>query len=292
MAVFRIERTRDYTVMSNHHLRDKALSLKSKGLLSMMLSLPEDWNYTTRGLAKICKEGVDAIGGALRELESAGYIVRHQMRDRQGRICDTEYVIYEQPQPKAPDTPQPDTASPDTENPYLADPDTEKPAELNIEKSKTQKQTTDVSSTDSIPFREFAAARPPERKGRDAMSAEEMQSYRELILENIEYDHLCREFETYREDLDEIVELIVETVCARRKTTRIAGADFPHEVVRSRFLKLDSSHIEFVMECLHNNTTEVRNIKQYLLTVLFNAPTTMNNHYTAQVNHDMHAGGW
>ena len=292
MAVFRIERTRDYTVMSNHHLRDKALSLKSKGLLSMMLSLPEDWNYTTRGLAKICKEGVDAIGGALRELESAGYIVRHQMRDRQGRISDTEYVIYEQPQPKAPDTPQPDTASPDTENPYLADPDTEKPAELNIEKSRTQKSNTQGSSTDSIPFRGTAVARPPERKGRDAMSMEEMQDYRELILENIEYDHLCREFETYREDLDEIVELIVETVCARRKTTRIAGADFPHEVVRSRFLKLDSSHIEFVMECLHNNTTEIRNMKQYLLTVLFNAPTTMNNHYTAQVNHDMHAGGW
>ncbi|RHA48787.1 helix-turn-helix domain-containing protein [Blautia obeum] len=292
MAVFRIERTRDYTVMSNHHLRDKALSLKSKGLLSMMLSLPEDWNYTTRGLAKICKEGVDAIGGALRELEAAGYIVRHQMRDRQGRISDTEYVIYEQPQPKAPDTPQPDTASPDTENPYLDSPDTEKPAELNIEKSKTQKSNTQGSSTDSIPFRETAAARPPERKGRDAMSVEEMQSYRDLVLENIEYDHLCREFATYREDLDEIVELIVETVCARRKTTRIAGADFPHEVVRSRFLKLDSSHIEFVMESLHNNTTEIRNMKQYLLTVLFNAPTTMNNHYTAQVNHDMHAGGW
>ena len=292
MAVFRIERTRDYTVMSNHHLRDKALSLKSKGLLSMMLSLPEDWNYTTRGLAKICKEGVDAIGGALRELEAAGYIVRHQMRDRQGRISDTEYVIYEQPQPKAPDTPQPDTASPDTENPYLDSPDTEKPAELNIEKSKTQKSNTQGSSTDSIPFRETAAARPPERKGRDAMSVEEMQSYRDLVLENIEYDHLYREFATYREDLDEIVELIVETVCARRKTTRIAGADFPHEVVRSRFLKLDSSHIEFVMESLHNNTTEVRNIKQYLLTVLFNAPTTMSNHYTAQVNHDMYAGGW
>ena len=292
MAVFHIERTRDYTVMSNHHLRDKALSLKSKGLLSMMLSLPEDWNYTTRGLAKICKEGVDAIGGALRELEAAGYIVRHQMRDRQGRISDTEYVIYEQPQPKAPDTPQPDTASPDTENPYLDSPDTEKPAELNIEKSKTQKSNTQGSSTDSIPFRETAAARPPERKGRDAMSVEEMQSYRDLVLENIEYDHLCREFATYREDLDEIVELIVETVCARRKTTRIAGADFPHEVVRSRFLKLDSSHIEFVMECLHNNTTEIRNMKQYLLTVLFNAPTTISNHYTAQVNHDMHAGGW
>ena len=93
MAVFRIERTRDYTVMSNHHLRNANLSLKAKGLLSMMLSLPEDWNYTTRGLAKICKEGVDAIGAALRELEAAGYIVRHKLRDRQGRISDTEYVL-------------------------------------------------------------------------------------------------------------------------------------------------------------------------------------------------------
>jgi len=265
------------------------LSLKAKGLLSMMLSLPDDWNYTTRGLAKICKEGVDAIGAALRELEGAGYIVRHQRRDKSGRITDTEYVIYEQPQP---DLSQPDTASPDTENPDMEKPDTEKPAELNIEKSNTQKSITDGSSTDSIPFRETAAARPPERKGRDAMSVTEMEEYRDLILENIEYDYLCREFDTYREDLDEIVELMVETVCARRKTTRIAGSDFPHEVVRSRFLKLDSEHIRFVMDSLQKNTTEVRNMKQYLLTVLFNAPTTISNHYTSQVNHDMHAGGW
>ena len=110
--------------------------------------------------------------------------------------------------------------------------------------------------------------------------------------QNIEYDYLCREFATYREDLDEIVELMVETVCARRKTTRIAGSDFPHEVVRSRFLKLDSEHIRFVMDSLQKNTTEVRNMKQYLLTVLFNAPTTISNHYTSQVNHDMNAGGW
>ena len=134
MAVFRIERTRDYTVMSNHHLRNANLSLKAKGLLSMMLSLPEDWNYTTRGLAKICKEGVDAIGAALRELEGAGYIVRHQRRDKSGRITDTEYVIYEQPQP---DLSQPDTASPDTENPDMVKPDTEKPAELNMDEIAT-----------------------------------------------------------------------------------------------------------------------------------------------------------
>ena len=178
MAVFRIERTRDYTVMSNHHLRNANLSLKAKGLLSMMLSLPEDWNYTTRGLAKICKEGVDAIGAALRELEAAGYIVRHKLRDRQGRISDTEYVIYEQPQLR-----KPDTDSPDTENPYMDKPDTEKPAELNIEKSNTQKQNIYGSSTDSIPFRDCAADCLPERKGRDAMSLTEIQNQK-IFLEN------------------------------------------------------------------------------------------------------------
>ena len=108
----------------------------------------------------------------------------------------------------------------------------------------------------------------------------------------IEYDCLKRRYPLYRDDLNEIVELLVETVCAKRKTTRISGADFPHEIVRSRFLKLDSSHIEFVMDCLQKNTTQVRNMKQYLLAVLFNAPTTMNNHFTSLVNHDMHAGGW
>ena len=289
MAVFRIERTRDYTVMSNHHLRNANLSLKAKGLLSMILSLPEEWNYTTRGLASICKEGVDAIGSALKELETAGYIVRRQLRGTNGRITDTEYVIYEQPQP---DMSQPDTASPDTENPDMVKPDTEKPAELNIEKSNTKKSITYGSSTDSIPFRETAAAGPPERKGRDAMSVTEIENYRELILENIEYDCLKQRYPLYLDDLNEIVELLVETVCAKRKTTRISGADFPHEIVRSRFLKLDSSHIEFVMDCLQKNTTQVRNMKQYLLAVLFNAPTTMNNHFTSLVNHDMHAGGW
>ena len=289
MAVFRIERTRDYTVMSNHHLRNANLSLKAKGLLSMILSLPEEWNYTTRGLASICKEGVDAIGSALKELETAGYIVRRQLRGTNGRITDTEYVIYEQPQP---DMSQPDTASPDTENPDMVKPDTEKPAELNIEKSNTEKTITYGSSTDSIPFRETAAARPPERKGRDAMSVTEIENYRELILENIEYDCLKQRYPLYLDDLNEIVELLVETVCAKRKTTRISGADFPHEIVRSRFLKLDSSHIEFVMDCLQKNTTQVRNMKQYLLAVLFNASTTMNNHFTSLVNHDMHAGGW
>ena len=100
MAVFRIEKTRDYTVMSNHHLRNAGLSLKFKGLLSIMLSLPEDWNYTIRDLTKICKEGTDSIDSTLKELERAGYIVRNRLRNSKGKIVDMEYVIY-QPHPQA-----------------------------------------------------------------------------------------------------------------------------------------------------------------------------------------------
>ena len=97
MAKIRVERNKGYTVMSNYHLKDKTITLKSKGLLSMMLSLPDEWHYSTRGLAAICKEGVDAIGAALKELEKAGYIIRNQIRGERGRIVETEYVIYEQP---------------------------------------------------------------------------------------------------------------------------------------------------------------------------------------------------
>ena len=125
MAVFRIEKTRDYTVMSNHHLRDQGLSLKAKGLLSMMLSLPEEWNYTTRGLASICKEGTDSIGSALKELERTGYIVRNRLRDSKGKILDVEYVIYEtprRPDPARPKEVSPDTVYPDTENPDMDNP--------------------------------------------------------------------------------------------------------------------------------------------------------------------------
>ena len=287
MAVFRVERTRDYTVMSNFHLKDKRLSLKAKGLLSQMLSLPDDWDYTLSGLCFINRESKDAIRSAINELERAGYIRRRQTTDAAGKFGSNEYSIYECPITDIPSSENPTTEKPQTEKPL---PGT--PTQLNTKKSSTQKQNTHRSSTDSIPFREKTADKPPERKGRDAMSVSEIESYRELILENIEYDYLKQRAGFYQDELDEIVELMVETVCAKRKTTRIAGADFPHEVVRSRFLKLDSSHIEFVMDCLHKNTTEVRNIKQYLLTVLFNAPSTMSNSYTAQVNHDMNAGGW
>ena len=97
MAVFRVEKTKDFTVMSNHHLRNVSLSLKAKGLLSLMLSLPDNWDYTTKGLAHICKDGVDSISSAIKELEKQGYLTRQRLRDAHGRLGDIEYVIHEKP---------------------------------------------------------------------------------------------------------------------------------------------------------------------------------------------------
>ena len=302
MAVFRVEKNRGYTVMSNHHLRNQDLSLKAKGLLSQMLSLPEDWDYTLKGLSLINRESIDAIRTAVWELEKAGYITRQQNRDGKGKMADMIYTIYEQPQPK-----QPDEAAPGLENPVLENPTSdnptpgnptlENPMQLNKDISSKEKSITDGSNTDSIPILsrpsplEDEAAAPPERKGTGAKSQSAVEIYREIIKDNIEYEHLCQHGKGIDgETLDEIVDLLVETVCSARKTIRIAGDDYPAELVKSKFMKLDSSHIEFVFDCLSKNTTEIRNIKKYLLAVLFNAPSTMNGYYTALVAHDMNTG--
>ena len=294
MAVFRVERNKGYTVMSNHHLRNKELSLKAKGLLSQMLSLPEDWDYTLAGLSFINREKIDAIREAIKELERAGYIVRSRERDEKGRLRGTDYVIFEQPQ-----TP-PISDLPTLENPTLEKPTLENPTQLNKDIQKTnlpkkEKSNIDLSSTDSIPIHSLnplpydgEAAEPPERKRKEATDAYSV--YEEIIKDNIEYDHFVRYGQVDKDRLDEIVSIILETVCSKRKTIRIAGDDYPAELVKAKFMKLNSSHIEFVFDCMKENTTKIRNIKQYLKAVLFNAPNTIDSYYTALVAHDMATG--
>ena len=292
MAVFRVERTRDYTVMSNYHLRDKNLSLKAKGLLSQMLSLPEDWDYTLAGLSYINRESKDAIRSAVNELEKAGYVQRRQTTDANGKFSVNEYIIHECPVTPAPSLEKPLSENPTTDNPSTAKPLSENPTQINTKKTRKEKQNTDRANTDSIPsFREPIPAEPSEANRSEGVSEREYEDYRELICQNIDYDILVAQNPFDKDSIDEIVELMLEVICARRKFTRVAGTDFPHEVVRSRFLKLNSEHIQFVLSCMKENTTRVRNIKQYLLTVLYNAPTTISNYYTALVNHDMNAGG-
>jgi hypothetical protein len=284
VAVFRVEKTCDYTVMANHHLKNRSLTLKAKGLLSMILSLPDEWNYTTRGLAAICREGVDSIGGALRELEQEGYIVRNQLRDEKGRITDTEYVIYEQP--RQPDTASPYADNPYTGNPYMDKPDTENPAQLNTYRERTKR----VNTQKSIPNQSNPISQKQQESGKDGTGRDEMEGYRELIQENIDYAGLLEDNPNWRERLDEIVELMAETLCSKRNILTVAGDDFPAAAVKRKLLKIGSQHMEYIFECLNRNTTDVRNIKKYLLAVLFNAPSTMTSFYKTQFNHDIEKG--
>ena len=290
MAVFRIEKTRDYTVMSNHHLRDMSLSLKAKGLLSLMLSLPENWDYTMKGLSRICKDGIDSISGGIRELEEHGYLIRERVRGANGQLGSIEYTILEQPKEPAPVQEKPIRENPVQANPTLVTPVQEEPAQLNKDRSSNEPSRTDLSSTEiSNPIQSNPPTPAGARMGMDRMGARE--SYRELILENIEYDFWKNSDRVDHEMLDEITELIVDTVCSARKVIRIAGDDYPAEVVKSRFMKLDSSHVQYVMDCMKDNTTYVRNIKKYLLAALYNAPTTINSYYSSLVQHDMYGDG-
>ena len=301
MSVFRVEKTKGYTVMSNHHLRNHTLSLKVKGLLSQMLSLPDDWDYTLQGLAQINKESIDAIREAVRELERAGYIKRSRERDERGCLRGTVYTIYEQPHaeptPEEPTQEKPALDNPTLEKPALDNPTLEKPMldkptlenpmQLNTKSTKKRKrQSKDLSITDSIPF---PSGFPDVTAQKRTEAKESFERYRDLILENIDYDVLASDPHVDREQLDEIVDLLQETVCSTRSRIRVAGNDYPAEVVRSKLLKLNSEHIRFVMDCLKQNTTRIRNIRQYLLTALFNAPSTMSSYYAALVAHDMAA---
>lgn len=299
MAVFRVEKNRGYTVMSNHHLRNKDLSLKSKGLLSQMLSLPENWDYTLKGLSLINRESIDAIRTAVWELEKAGYITRQQNRDGKGKMADMVYTIYEQPQPVQPDNAVPGLDNPVLENPTSDNPTpenpmSEKPTQLNKDRQIKDPLTTDGLNTDSIPILsppsplEDEAAEPPERKRKEM--GEAYRVYEEIIKDNISYDILKTDLPYDGDRLDEIVDLILETVCTRRKTIRVAGDDYPAELVKAKMMKLDSEHIRFVLDCLNRNTTEIRNIKQYLRAALFNAPSTIGNYYSSLVAHDMNTG--
>ena len=275
MGVFRVNKNRNYTIMSNVHLRDKALPLKAKGLLSLMLSLPEDWDYSMRGLAKLSADGLDSTRAAVKALERSGYVVRRQLYDARGRFSNNEYTVFEIPQPSSPSSDLPLTGKPSTEKPSSDAPLSEKPSQINTEQVITQERNTDLNNYQSINL-----------DGMDRM--DERERYREIIEENIEYEIMKDRPDGDR--LGEIVEIMLDAVCSTAPTIRINGEDMPQQVVKSRFLKLDSSHIEYVFHAMKECPSNIRNIRAYLLTTLYNAPATMDNFYSAKVNHDFN--GW
>ncbi len=309
MAVFRVEKTRDYTVMANHHLKNRTLTLKAKGLLSLMLSLPEDWDYTLKGLSLISIESIDAIREAVRELERTGYIIRSRERNEKGQLKGADYVIYEQPH--LPHCPL-ESEKPTLENPMLDNPVQEKPildsptldcpaqenpTQLNTNRLRTNIPSTQKSNTHGVnpypsnPNPSYPTDRRTEKFGSDEIGYDEAEKIRETVKENIDYDILLQSHPNSRDRLGEIVDLIAETLCSTKPTICVSGDDYPATLVKEKLLKLNSMHIEYVFECLDKNTTYVRNIKKYLLATLFNAPSTIDSYYSALVNHDLYGDG-
>ena len=282
MAVFRIEKNRNYTVMSNYHLRDNSISCKACGLLSKMLALPDDWDYTTRGLAAICKDGLDSIRSALKELERAGYLERRQLRDDHGRMADVEYIIYEtscrsEPRTDLPYTENPNTVEPNTVFPDSDNPDPEKPTQLNTNIPITKKSKTKKSNTDSI-----LPPSPPPKLVADG------QKERERIHEQIEYDYLVTP--SNQDQVDELVEIMLEVALNCSPTIHIGrNAEYPTNYVQKRMRLITSEHIRKVIDGINETRNEVHNTKAYLLASLFNVSATMDNYYTMRVNHDQYS---
>ena len=278
MAVYRVNKNRSYTVMANFHLRDKRLSLKAVGLLSKMLSFNDGWKFSTRGLSAICKEGPDAILSALRELENNGYLVRHRKRDAKGRISSMVFEIYEEPQTVLPDTENPHMENPDVDNPDMDNPHTDNSAQINTNQVITQERNNSLSNYQSINL-----------DGMDGM--EERARYEEIIRDNLELEILSHDKRFDTDRVNEMVEIMLDVICSTRPTIRINGEDMPQQVVKSRFLKLNSSHIEYVLQAMDECPSDIRNIRAYMLTTLYNASLTMDNYYSALVNHDLYGGG-
>ena len=341
MPFFRVNKTKDYTIMANHHLKNRDLSLKAKGLLSVMLSLPEDWHFTVHGLVSICKEGRDSISGAVRELEEAGYIVRHRLRDKEGHINGLEYIIYETPQKpensgpdgdktpveveanteeateevdvpskpesrmtapvtenpfmeevtaipaeKAPRMAAPRSDCPMTENPLSARPMSERPSLLlNTNRVKTKEQKT-KSLTTQVTNPSYPSY-PSNQEQQD-----KVEQVRQEVRQQVCYDVLVQRMD--QELLDELVGLIVETLCDKAQTLRIGSHDYPAELVQERMRQIDSFCLEYVCACLRKSNPSIRNIKQYLLMALFNAPVTMSHYYYNKAQNalnDWYTGG-
>ena len=261
MSVFRIEKNKNYTVMSNYHLKDKRISLKAKGLLSQMLSLPEDWDYTLKGLSLINRESIDAIRTAVWELEKAGYITRQQNRDDKGKMAEMIYTIYEQPQPEL-------------ENPTSDNSTSENPTKLNTNRSNTKYIKYPPTHHSKVYLHNGVD------KNVDNLS-------KEKIMQQLDYSSLVLDYG--QGQMDEIVNLIDEIIHSTKKSVKIDGNSVNVDVVVDRFRRLNAEHIKYIFGWLKENRPRVRNSRKYMLSMLFNAPVSMETQYTADFYY--HEGG-
>ena len=302
MAIFRVKKTRDFTIMSNHHLRDKKLSLKAKGLLSLILSLPEDWDYTLKGLSYICKEGVDAVRMAVKELEDAGYIERRRFRNEKGQLKSIEYIIHEIPEtaeeedtteePKSENTAQePVFCQPISEKSIEEAPTSEIPILVGTTQLNTNIQSTKEEKTDLSKYPSINLSKEKKSETLSDSQAEERWIDRynqniEFIKSNIEYDGLCTIHD--RATLDNIVSIMAEVLTVDRHSYTIEGCEYPAVLIKKRFSEVDYSVMDAFLMQFENKTEKIRNIKSYLITSMYNAPSTASAQIHNAVIHDIY----
>ena len=298
MPVCRIMKENNYTRVSNHYLRDNSLSFKAKGLLTLMLSLPEDWDYTIAGFAQFTADCRVSIANTIRELEECGYIRRNQTRGENGAFAQNEYWIYEVPQTGEP---------PCAENVETADDHiiTDENSEMNdiepmadIESTANNGNVMPMSYPNQpippteIPSAEIMPTGNSTQQIKEIQKTEKQNLIRYDLMraraaDRVEYAVLREEFP--KEQLDELIELIVEMESCQSETMLIAGAVYPRELVAPRMQSLNAECIRYVLDCLREVKPQVKNMKKYLMASLFNAPATMENFMESRVQREVFA---
>lgn len=264
MAVFKINKTKDYTVMSNYHLRDKRLTLKAKGLLSQMLSLPEDWDYTLRGLSIINKESIDAIRTAVLELEDAGYITRKRGRDEKGKLGGIEYTIYETPILEKPELDKPTLENPILENPILGNPTLEKPISENPTQLNIDIQTKDLKKYRNQSY-----------QSKEKIDKEQIEND---IKQNVKLPDLLKKHSnpSEQDQIQSMVEIIIDIMNMSQDQIRLGNEIYSTKKVKERLLTITDEHIEYILENLQRITHPIKNIRSYLMKSLYTAPLSKN----------------
>ena len=291
MPVFRVDKSRDFTVVANCVFKDRSLSAKAKGILVEMLSLPESWDYTLKGLTSLFSDGIDSIRQGINELEKHGYIVRERKRDSRGRLGGMEYVIYETPHKPVEnsiDSAYPKSQDPTTENPTQDSSAEEMPTvykELN--KYNTYPVSITKASNSFLPevSENLEECAPEENSGRKEFS--DTSRAREEIKRQIEYNVMVQRCQPSQ--LDELVEIMLEVRMNLSPTTRFSRDEvYPTVYVQDRYSRLNAEHIEQVLDGIRENTSKVMHTKAYLMKCLFNAPETLESKVIMDVNHDLY----
>lgn len=324
-TVFRVEKNKNYTTISNHHLQDRNLSLKAKGLLTLILSLPPDWDMTLKGLVSLSGDGVDSVRSGIQELEKAGYLRRSRSRNNLGQLLCTEYTIYEHAVTEnvASETEIDDNLniiyseeshvgkSNVDKNSHIGKSDVDKNTTEKIEnsqigfsnigkpyigKSNTIKNLNnkDTNNINNYPYQSTYSSklcREPKENSIDEMEKaqtlyEERKAYEEIIKQNIAYDLLSEQKETSRDFLDLCVQVMVDAVTSNKPYIKIKGQDIPKEAVKSVLLKLDDENISYVDMCLSESKTAIKNMQSYILTALYCSQHGGDTYFNQLVKHD------